>query len=476
MIHVRSFSRLCLLIVLCLLISVSAVSETVISQYSIKQSYEGMQVAFDNGIYDIAYDMAKEIYQEDPHYDLIDSYYHYLLALLDYLPNGKYIDAFNEFDVLSIAGFAKSAGYAAYTRGLQYETDHQYDNAIAAYQNAIQNGVGEAQERIRACLTAQREKAYTDAEFQAEQGNYKVAGDAFNALIGYFSDAQQKAFENYYKAAEQLSKAGNYAEAADLFTQLGGYSDSREKAIQNRSWATSGDNPATLGLRLESADMTSILLAWKNDLNIQKFRVSYEPSGMKSLTKTIEVAEPSCTLTELIPNTEYTVAVSAVGGSGLEQGSFFTQQASSASDSKYNIRSVYLCSYKSSLQSLGLLNLLTTKASGMYEDLAKTSMEPFTRKPSQSNERYFVYATFYRYERVPQTLELTYVLRLDGKYSNAVTFTAECTDESFPFFPIDVTNLMDSFWDNFEGSGDSMYIDAYLDGQYLCTTTVKIGK
>ncbi len=435
-----------------------------------------MLKAFDNGIYDIAFDMAREIYKEDPHYDLIDSYYHYLLALMEYLPNGRYIEAFNEFDVLSIAGFAKSTGYAAYTRGLQYEQDQQYDNAIAAYQTAIQNGVGEAQERIRACLTAQRDKAYQEAEFQAEQGNYKVAGDAFTAIIGFFPDAQQKAQENYYKAADQLSKAGNYAEAADLFTQLGSYSDSREKAIQNRSWATSGDNPATLGLRLEGADTTSLDLAWKNELNIQEFRVSYEPVGMKSLTKTIQVSTPACTITGLIPNTEYTVLVAAIGGSGLEQANYFTQQALSASDSKYNIRSVYLCSYQSSLQGLGLLSLLTTKASGMYEDLVKTGMNPLTRKPSQSNDRYFVYATFYRYERVPQTLELTYVLRLDGKYSNAVTFKAECTDESFPFFPVDVTDLMDSFWDNFESAGESIYVDAYLDGQYLCTTTVRIGK
>ena len=473
--RVRPALRLYLLLMLCLLFMFPASAETVTSRSSIVQNYKNMQTAFDRGAYDIAYLMAKEIYQEDAHYELIDSYYHYLLALEDYLPNGRYIDAFNEFDVLSIAGFAKSAGYAAYARGLQYEQDQQYDNAIAMYQSAIQNGIGDAQERIRVCASAQREKAYQEAGFQAEQGNYKVAGDLFYSLIGYFPDAQQKANENYYKAAELLSKAGAYADAADLFTQLGSYLDSREKAIQNRTWATSTDNPATLGLRLESADATSLALSWKNELKIEKFQVSYEPTGMASLNKKLEVTEPTCTITGLIPNTEYTVTVLAIGGSGREQGSFFTQQAAAASESKYQIRTVYLGKYDASLQGVGLLNLLSTKAEGMYQDLS-SGMAPLTRKPSQSNDRYFVSASFYRAERVPQSIEFTYVLRLNGKYSSHITFTAECGDESFPYFPADVTGVMDSFWDNFEGAGESLSVDAYIDGQYLCTNTVRIGK
>ena len=103
-------------------------------------------------------------------------------------------------------------------------------------------------------------------------------------------------------------------------------------------------------------------------------------------------------------------------------------------------------------------------------------MAPLTRQPSQSSDRYFVSASFYRAERVPQSIEFTYVLRLDGKYSNHITFTAECGDESFPYFPADVTGVMDSFWDNFEGAGESLSVDAYIDGQYLCTNTVRIGK
>ncbi len=473
MTHVRFIAWLCLLITLCMVVSAPGFSETVVSQHSIKQSYEGMLKAFDNGLYDIAYDMAKDIYDENPHYLGIDSYYHYLLALLEYMPNGQYNEAYKEFNLLSISGFAKSVGYAAYALGLDYEQHQMYDDACAAYRTAIQNDVGEAQEHIRACQTA-AQNAYEEADAQAQQGNYKVAGDIFAVITSFFPDALQKAQENYYKAADQLTKAGKYDEAIDLFTQLGDYSDSRERIIEIEH-IIPGPKPPTLRLRLESADTTSLVLAWENELNIQEFNVSYEPVGMKSLAKTIQVSTPSCTITGLIPNTEYAVSVAAIGRSELEEGNYFTQQALSASNDNYpnDLRSVYLCSYQSTLKGIGLSNLFSTN---MYNDLVESGMNPLTRKPSQSNDRYFVYATFYRYERIPQTLELTYVLRLNGKYSNAVTFTAECTNESFPFFPVDVTDLMDSFWGNFESAGESIDVDAYLDGQYLCTSTVRIGK
>ncbi len=446
------------------------------SRSSVPQTYRLMVDAFERGGYADAYDMAKEIFQENPSYENIFSYYHYLLALVEYLPAGKYMEAYNEFDVLSISGFAKSAGYAAFTRGRRYEEDGQYEQAIAAYQTAIQNGVNEAQERIFACRAAVQTSAYEAAQFQEQQGNYRVAGDGFAALIGYFADAQQKANQNYYKAAEQLSKAGQYGEAADLFTMLGEYSDSRDKAIQNRQWALGGNNPATLELRLESATATTLSIAWKNELNHTSFTVAYAPVGMDSLTQTVTVAGTSYELTGLIPNTEYSVKVSAGGGTSQERGAFYTMQAPAVSDARFGYPRAQLCVCDASAAGLGLLNVVTSMADGLYTDLTETGMSPLTRKPSQTNDRYFVNAFFRRRAEEPENLTLRYVLRLNGKYSCDKTVEVSDVSVSVPNIPLDVTDLMDALYDNHPDEGEMITVDAYVDGQYLCTATVKISR
>ena len=505
--RVRFLPGICLLLVLCLAAALPAPANAAESRSGIVQNYKNMLTAFDRGSFQVAYALAQEIYREDPRYEEIDSYYHYLLAKEEYLPAGRYADAYNEFEVLAISSFAQSAGYAGYARGLLYEADQAYENAVAAYEEAIKNGIGEAQERIRLCRAAERtlydeatklaaqgdhaaaaEKymriaGYQDALEQAyacyylvagqksAEGKFREAAEAYAQLAGY-KDADDKARENYYLVAGQLSAEEKYSEAAELFSQLGDYRDAREKAAENKKKAEEINNPANLGLTLVRADVTSLSLTWK-DQGAASYQISYAPTGLPSLKKSFEQAGVSCVIEGLVPNTDYTVAVTAMGGGGRGEGSFFTVQAGPADADKYSVRSVYLCSYNASLQGMGLLNIMNTRADGMYKELSE-GMERLTRRPGRSGDRYFAYCTFFRMEREPATYTITYALRLDGKYSAAVTFTAECGTESFPYFPVDVTEALDAFYEDRGGEGSVIYVDAYLDGLYLCTQAVEI--
>lgn len=456
--------------VLCLFcFCVSAASGDGNSGY--QQAYIAMLEEFERGNYEDALTAAEIVYEANPGYQEIMSYYNYLNALLVYLPGGRYQEAVDVFDALALRSFQKSAGYKAYTLGCQYEAKGSYTEALDQFSQAFSLNVDEAYSKMQECRAKSKEEKYAHALDLQAQKKYLDAADAFDALVLDYPDARNKADECRYAAAEEYSREAKYAEAADLFARLGEYRDSAKKAAQNRAWASSGNTPKALGLKVLSTSADSLSLKWESGAVSGVFRVSWQPSGIDSRMQTKKVNGYSAVLSDLLPNTLYSVTVTSQANPTFsEVKSFWTDQAPPVT--LFNFRGMLVRPYlldRAAVSSAGVDHVINTaKGTDKCTDLGEGAYKVPRRKPGETGYDTYIYVSFFgdKFSRV-QTLDFTFMLRLDEQSSVGKTEKVSLSVQGFKTFFTCITDLMDELYENTGLEGSELTLEVYVSGQYL---------
>ena len=469
-----------LCVFLCIMSFATGVAE---GSASYPQAYDAMLDRFERGIYTDAYTAAVQVYKANPAYKEIVNYYNYLTALQVHLPAGEYKEAYSIFQALSLRKFQKSEGYAAYALGCQYEADKDYVTALEQFSSAFANNVDEAWQKMQECLTKSNEEKYEQAAALERQKSYLAAAVAYEALVNDFPDARDKANECYYNAAENYCETGKYEEAADIFTKLRDYKDSAEKAIQNRLWASEGDDGNKLGLRMENHTSTSLILRWDDETALGQFTVTYMPAGIDSQKLTQTVNDTSVTLEGLLPNTQYTVSVSSPRNPSYSgKNNYWTEQASPVPEETARIQSIKLYQLdRSSVNKLGkALKVINTNNDGKTDkciDITEDGYSPSGRKPSETNyDTYVCWAFFKDKSAASKQVEITYILRLDDKISVGKTEERRLDKEGFETITDNLTDLMDILYEDTGINGEEMTVDIYLNNQHMGTKTISLKK
>lgn len=445
-----------------------------------QQAYLDMLEEFDRGNYEDAYTIAKIVYEADPTYEEIINYYQYLTALQDYLPEGKYKEAHALFEILALRQFRKSEGYAAFTQGCLSEAQGKYSDALGYFNSAFSNGIDEALEKIQECKAKSKEGSYSQAAALENQKSYLAAAELYKSLSNDYPDAGDKANECYYLAAEAYSLEGKYEEAANLFTDLQDYKDSAQKAIQNRAWASGGEDGNRLGLRLEESTSTSLTLKWDDETALGSFEVTWMPAGIETQAATCPVNDTNITLDGLLPNTQYTVAVTSPSNTSFyEKKNYWTEQADPVSD--YHVRKVTMNPRlldRASVSTLGAETVINATADpDKCIDLLEQGYQIPDRKPSETYYDTYISLRFFADELAePKEAEITYIVRLDGKISVGKTEPAWLSTQGYIMFSANLTDLMDVLYDNTGLNGSDLTIEAYMNGQYMGKTILPIGK
>lgn len=445
-----------------------------------QQAYLAMQEEFERGNYADAYTAARIVYEEAPMYQDIVNFYHYLTALQVYLPEKQYKEAYDIFQSLALRKFQKSEGYAAYAMGCQYEADGDYTEALDQFNAAFTNGIDEAYQKIQDCRRKSNEDKYNQAMALQRQKSYLAAAEIFGALANDYPDARQKEKECRYYAAEEYSRNGKYEEAANMFTGLGDYKDSAQKAIQNRAWASGGNNGNKLGLRLEDSTSTSLTLKWDDETALGTFTVAYMPAGIESQMITSTQNDTRIKLEKLLPNTQYTVSVSSPSNTSyFEKNNYWTNQAPPITD--YHIRSVTIIPYqldRASVRSFGVDAVISAGSnSDRCIELSNVGLRAPDRKPSETNYDTYVLVRFFADEFAsPKQAEATYVLRLDGKISVGKKEIINLPEKGYKIISANITDLMDVLYENTKIIGSDLTVDVYLDNQHMGTKIISMNK
>ena len=468
------------LLVLCL-IGFSFPAGFAESSAGYQQVYIAMLEEFERGNYADAYIAATIVYEANPAYPEIVNYYNYLTALQEYLPEGKYKEAYDVFQALALRQFQKSEGYAAYALGCQYVRDDHYEAALEQFKAAFINGIDAAYQKIQDCQKTIIKNTYDRALELQHQKEYLAAAEIFDSLTNDYPDAQDKAKACRYSAAEALSLKGSFKEAADLFSSLGDYQDSAQKAIENRAWASEGNTATALGLKLESAASTTLTIKWDDEPKLGAFTVTCMPAGIESQSTVITQSDTTVTLEGLLPNTQYTVSVSSPKNTSyFEKNSFWTNQAPPVTD--YNVRGVTIVPRqldRSSVRSLGIDSVINfTGNSDKCIELSEEKGYPLPdRKPSETAYDTYVSIGFFADKfDAPKQAEMTCILRLDGKISAGKTETVQLPEMGYKIILVNVTDLMDILYENTKVDGSDLIIDIYLNGQHMGAKTLPIEK
>ena len=130
----------------------AAAGETgVVSGITSYELYGQMLLNFEDGDYEGAYDKAVQLYGSDPTYEKTAWYRDYLMALCDYLPQGRYNEAFRTFAILSSSKFEKSEGYMHYSLGMLQMQERDFESALESFYAAMERDVVEAKGMADRC-------------------------------------------------------------------------------------------------------------------------------------------------------------------------------------------------------------------------------------------------------------------------------------------------------------------------------------
>jgi len=103
-----------------------------------------------------------------------------------------------------------------YTKGLEYQADKKYEEAIEAFEKS--NGYKDADIQIK-------ETYYLEANDFLVKEKYDMAINIYNTIYDY-KDSKEKICEAYYIQANELKEDENYRNALELYRKAGQYKDS----------------------------------------------------------------------------------------------------------------------------------------------------------------------------------------------------------------------------------------------------------
>ena len=296
-----------------------------------REAYEEMMEAVRAGDYEIArqylehYRMVQRDYQQSREYNL------YLNALLE-MENGSFLPAADVFEGLAVMNpsFLDSELLHAYCRGRALQDAGRYQEAMAWFKNSI--AYGDAAQRMQACSeqAAQAQQAEAESLYQRglAQGSvtllrqamdcYAAIGDAAMAATCQAEidrinrqSAYNEAQAQYQQALERADVSGLRAAAA-AFVALGDFADSADMAAAIEQQIRLMQRQVSLVSA--AADVNTVELAWADTVPSQgeRYEIYYMATGNR-LAKSVATEGTQYTLTDLAPDTEYTIIITPAG-------------------------------------------------------------------------------------------------------------------------------------------------------------------
>ena len=294
-----------------------------------REAYEEMMEAVRVGDYEVArqylehYRMVQRDYQQAQEYNL------YLNALLD-MENGSFAAAADVFEGLAVLNpaFLDSELLHAYCRGCALQAAGRYQEAAAWFKNAI--AYGDAVQRMQECSDQAAQAQQAEAESLYQRGlaqssvtllrqamdSYAAIGDAdmaanCQAEIDRINrqSAYNEAQAQYQQALERADVSGLRAAAA-AFVALGDFADSADMAAAIEQQIRLLQRQVSLVSAV--ADGNTVELAWADTAPAQgeQYVITWVATGNRT-EQSATTGETQYSLTELAPDTEYTIVISA---------------------------------------------------------------------------------------------------------------------------------------------------------------------
>ena len=183
--------------------------------------------------------------------------------------------------------FNESAKWLAYLDAWLAEEAGDYAAAIEGYTSVVT--FRDSEEHLRECIKLQVGKEKADAEELNRQLYTKAQSNKMNAEKSNETDTMREAFE--------------------LFTQLGDYKDSAAMAAECSKWLASASRLLSLTAGPFGADSIGVSVQDSNAAANTKYTVTCVPVGCVAGGVKNTFSGTACTVSGLIPGTEYVVTV-----------------------------------------------------------------------------------------------------------------------------------------------------------------------
>ena len=124
---------------------------------------------------------------------------------------------------------------------------------------------------------------------------------------------------------------------------------------------------------------------------------------------------------------------------------------------------------RAAVSSAGVDHVINTaKGTDKCTDLGEGAYKVPRRKPGETGYDTYIYVSFFgdKFSRV-QTLDFTFMLRLDEQSSVGKTEKVSLSVQGFKTFFTCITDLMDELYENTGLEGSELTLEVYVSGQYL---------
>lgn len=461
-----------------------------------REAYEEMMEAVRAGDYEIArqylehYRMVQRDYQQSREYNL------YLNALLE-MENGSFLPAADVFEGLAVMNpsFLDSELLHAYCRGRALQDAGRYQEAMAWFKNSI--AYDDAAQRMQACSeqAAQAQQAEAESLYQRglAQGSvtmlrqamdcYAAIGDAAMAVTCQAEidrinrqSAYNEALAQYQQALERADVSGLRAAAA-AFAALGDFADSADmvSAIEQQILLMQRQ----VSLVRAVADGNTVELVWADTAPSQgeQYVISWVATGNRT-AQSATTGDTRYTLTELAPDTEYTIVISAAGSQEHQlQTTVKTERAALFDAEGFEVRYSYTLGVRRTyLRSKGF-------AEWLDEDYNKVSYQDNNVLPLEDMEAtlhrigYGYYMNYEQAAALEEPVTVQWLLRTKdaGVYPGAVSEVPGMGQYGEFICPLD--EMLDALYQE-QGAWPTSpcTMELYLNGELAGRGTFSIGR